>query len=239
MKTNERYTSIVIASYIADELRAKMFRTSLDSLLATTENLPVEIIVVDNGGDLHISGYLDGLLLGGAIQCVIHNANNMHFGFARNQGLAMAKGNYICIADNDIYYEDGWLEDSLDFLEKYPEEKVYASFIDYPMGGLTERYHQGVLGDAKLSMRAGSNCWVMRKRDFDILGGFENHRVAGTRWTDNAVRNGYLCAVLPGQKTRDLGLRQGYDHTKSLPVKRTLRNGEEVYFNQDEFEIPS
>lgn len=212
----------------------KIFRTSLDSLLKSTENLPVEIIIVDNGGNGFISGYLDGLLLGGAIQCLIHNANNMHFGHGRNQGLAMAHGNYLVVADNDILYEPGWLEDSIAFLDKYPDKRVYTSFIDYPTGVLREKYHQGKLGEAQLSMRAGSNCWMMRRKDYEVLGGFKNHRIAGTVWTDNAVRSGYLCAVLPGKKTRDLAFRFGYNHAQPIPIVRTLRNGEKVCFNDDE-----
>lgn len=244
----DRYTSIVIASYIPDDnrdLRAKMLKTSIDSLLETTKNLPVEIIVVDNGDDVRISGFLQGLTMGGAIQTYIFNANNMHFGFARNQGLASANGNYICIADNDIYYEEGWLEACLEILESYPLRKIYATPLDYPTGVLDKKYHQGELplrpGEEPyiLSMRAGSNCFVARERDFYNIGKFKNHRIAGTKWTDEAVHKGYLAAVCPGKLAIDLGKRQGYNHREPLPIMRTLRNGERVYFNDDEFQAVS
>lgn len=235
-----RYTSIVIASYIPDEIRAKMFRTSLDSLLETTKDLAVEIIIVDNGGDISISRYIDGLLLDGAVQCVIHNANNLHFGFARNQGIAMAQGNYICIADNDIFYKKGWLESCWQILEKYPDLKIYATPICYPggtNGRKTMRYNMGKLDDYDLDMRAGSNCFVIRKKDFAEIGLFKYHRVAGTKWTDEAVHKGYLAAVCPGELALHIALRAGYNHRATLPIKRTLRNGDEVYFNVDEYKI--
>src|SRR5574341_603271 len=134
MKINERYTSIVIASFIPDALRAQIFRTSLESLLETTKGLPVEIIIIDNGGHDVITSWLLELTTQGQIQCYIRNANNMHFGFARNQGIKMAKGEYLCIADNDILYEPGWLEECLEVLEKYPKKKIYATPIEYPTG---------------------------------------------------------------------------------------------------------
>lgn len=243
MKINERYTSIVIASHIPDELRAKIFLTSLDSLFETTKNLPVEIIVVDNGRDLAIAADLKDYLDEGKIQCLIHNANNMHFGFARSQGIKMAKGEYLCIADNDILFEPGWLEACWKVLEAYPKRKLYATPIEYPTGFLKERYDNGKLmvGDIEynLNMRAGSNCFVMRRNEFDKVGPFACHRVAGTKWTDKAVKLGYLAAVAPGKLAKDMGLRQGYDLNQAIPIVRTLRNGETIYFNQDEYKIPN
>jgi glycosyltransferase involved in cell wall biosynthesis len=233
----DRYTSIIIASYSSDDLRIKTLKTSIDSLLNTTRNLPVEIIVVDNGGSEETSKWLFSLCADNKIVSYVRNAENMHFGFARNQGLAMAKGNYICIADNDLSYNEGWLEACWEILEAYPEKKIYATPIEYPTGFLKERYDKGKLklGDQEynLNMRAGSNCFVMRRKDFYEVGEFVYHRVAGTKWTDKAVHSGYLAAVTPKNMVIDLGFRLGYDLNKTIPIKRTLRNGEEVYFNQD------
>ena len=236
----DRYTSIIIASYIPDELRAKTFMTSLDSLIETTENEPVEIIVVDNGGNKAISRHLRELTDQGIIQTYIYNAKNMHFGFGRNQGLAMAHGNYIVIADNDILYYPGWLEACWKPLEEYPLRKIYSTPIEYPTGYLKEKYDQGKLDvdgtEYNLSMRAGSNCFMIRRRDLDKIGQFKIHRIAGSRWTDKAVKLGYLAAVAPEKLIIDLGFRLGYNLHEPLPVKRILRNGEEVFFNQDEFQ---
>jgi len=223
-----------------------MFRTSIDSLLQTTQGLPVEIIVVDNGGDFEITQWLDAIVHNGDIQCVIKNANNMHFGFGRNQGIAMAHGSYLCIADNDIFYKAGWLEACLDVLEEYPLRKFWATPLDYPTelnGKRTVRYDAGEVTvgveEYKLSQRAGSNCFVIRRDLFEEVGPFENHRIAGSVWNDHAVRKGFVGAVTPEQMVYDLGLRKGYNHKMPLPVKRTLRNGEQIYFNEDEYVRPS
>lgn len=233
-----KYTSIIITSFISNELRAKMFRTSMESLLRTTRDLPVEIIVVDNGGDTNISDWLQFLTLTKEINCYVFNSENQHFGLARNQGIAMAKGEYVVIADNDIYYEPGWLEKCISILEEYAYEKIYATPIQYPTSKMVGRYDKGVLSlqgeNYRLNMRAGSNCFVIRKKDLDIIGGFEAHRIAGSKWTDRATRLGYFAAVTPVNMVKDLGLRQGYDLRQAIPIERTLRNGEKIRFNTDE-----
>lgn len=215
-----------------------MFRTSLETLVETTKELPVEIIIIDNGGSAHMSGFIQGLMEGGAaITTYIRNKENMHFGYARNQGLACATGHYVCIADNDINYHIGWLEACHKVLKKYPEKKLWATPIQYPE--MADRYDVGKLDvdgeDYRLNYRAGSNCWVMRRKDFDEVGPFYAHRVAGSKWNDKATRLGFVAAVTPEDMVDDLGFRLGYNLKQPTAIKKTLANGEEVYFNQDEF----
>jgi len=229
MEINKDYTSVIIASYIPNEMRAHMFRRSLDSLLKTTAHLPVEIIVTDNGG----SEYADG-----KVNTYIKNRENMHFGFARNQAVACAKGNYICMADNDIEYLPGWLDQCLEVFKQYPEEKYWATPIQY-VESMADRYSAGTLevGDKtyRKNYRAGSNCLVMKADDFRANGEFICHRIAGSHWNDTCARNGYMGIVTPVDMVKDLGLRLGYNLKESIPIKRTLTDGSEVYFNEDEY----
>lgn len=231
--------SIVITSFIDTNLRKEIFSSSLNSLLATTKNVPCEIIIVDNSGSLDISYNLLEMCEDGKIQHYIRNNGNMHFGYARDQGISLAKGNYIVISDNDIFYRDGWIEALLNPLKELTYRKIYTTPIEYPTGGLKERYDCGTLkvGDVKynLNMRAGSNCFMIRSSDLAKIGLFSYHRVAGTKWTDKAVKMGYLAAVAPGKLAYDLGLRAGYNHKESLSIKKVLTNGDEIYFNTDEF----
>lgn len=236
MKT--KFCSIIIASYVDNEERDKMFRTSLDTLHRRTK-YPYELIVVDNGGNKELSQWLSSRAGAGVINTYIRNKNNMHFGYARNQGLKLAHGDYICIADNDILYYEGWLTKCVDVLEAHPDKKIYATPMPYPMSSLNHRYHAGYLdykGESyELHQRAGSNCFVMRKKDFEEVGEFTHHRIAGSYWTDAANRAGYLACVLPDLRATDMGLRKGYDLKKSIPINLTLSDGTEVYFNEDEF----
>ena len=83
-----------------DSLRSETMKLSIESLLQTTKQFPVEIIVVENKGRQDDSAFFIDLLNENKIHCYIKNSSNLSFGFGRNQGLASAKGNYIVIADN-------------------------------------------------------------------------------------------------------------------------------------------
>ena len=197
-----------------DKFRSETMRKSVSSLITTVPN--AEIIVIDNGENLEDSQWLLEKTHKKEIACYIRNRYNMSFGYGRNQGLKLCSGDYIVIVDNDILFEQGWLEECLEVFKKYPNEKIIVSHIDYPTGILKEKYDAGMLGDYKLNMRAGSNCFMMKRKTFEEIGEFEIHRIAGTKFTDKLVRNGYLTAVIPTKKTEDMGFRRGYDFNKEI-----------------------
>jgi glycosyltransferase involved in cell wall biosynthesis len=232
-----KFVSIIITHFASGKDRSDLFRKSLESLIVSTK-LPYELIVVDNGGNLEDSKFLLSLTEGGVINTYIRNSNNMHFGFARNQALRICNGDYIAVCDNDIIYKEGWLEACIDVLDQNSDKKIYATPI-YNVTHWRPKFWQGeVEANGKvfrLNMRAGSNCWVTRRKDFEAIGDFSIHRVAGTKWTNKAVGSGYLAAVTPERMIEDGGFRHGYDFKESKPVRLNLHNGEEVYFNEDEF----
>jgi glycosyltransferase involved in cell wall biosynthesis len=231
-----KFTSIIVTSYSSNPARSKLMRSSFESLKGSTKS-PYELIVVDNGGSAEDSRYLLDLCEKGFINVYLRNANNMHFGFARNQALRICNGDYIAVCDNDIYYNEGWLEECLYALEQNPDKKIWATPI-YNVAHWRPKYWDGkVEANGKtyrLNRRAGSNCWVMRRKDFEAVGDFYIHRVAGTKWTNRACRIGYLGAVTPDIMVNDQGFRRGYNLNAPIPVKLDL-HGSEVYFNQDEF----
>jgi GT2 family glycosyltransferase len=234
---SNNFVSIIITHWASNDVRSDTMNISLVSLIKNTD-YPHEIIVVDNGGSRADSQFFLDLVHEGAITTYIRNTRNMHFGYARNQGMALAQGNYICIADNDIEYKGGWLSKCVEILEAYPEEKIYATPFDYPTSKHITRYRTGELeykGEKYvLSMRAGSNCFVIRRKDMEEIGGFLAHRVAGSKWTDQAVKKGYNAIVVPGRLAEDLGLRKGYDLASVVPIYLDVLCGEKLYFNEDE-----
>lgn len=233
-----KFISVIITHWGMDKVRSDILGVSLDSLFRSTD-LPLEIIVIDNGGNISDSQYLLGLTNAGKITTYIRNANNMSFGFARNQGLSVCNGDYIVVADNDILYLHGWLEPLIRVLDKYPKEKIYATPVYNVAHWLPKFWDRKTLetedGVFRLNSRAGSNCWVMRREDFKIVGKFLCHRVAGTKWTERAIELGYMAAVAPKVMVDDLGFRNGYNYKNPAPVKMILSNGDEVYFSEDEF----
>jgi glycosyltransferase involved in cell wall biosynthesis len=213
-------------------------RSSILSLFESTI-YPFELIVIDNGGSEEDSRFFLELCEQGKINTYIRNSDNMSFGYARNQGLSVAQGDYICIADNDLLYKKDWLSECIKVLKAFPEEKIYTTPMEYPTSGTHWKYDSGFLEldgvKYKKNMRAGSNCFVIRREDLKEIGMFDCHRIAGSRWTDNAVHAGYLAVVIPDNLVSDMGLRRGYNLAESIPIKLNLSNGSEVYFNEDDF----
>ncbi len=100
--------------------RSELMKKSLESLFKTID-YPAEVIVVDNGGNPDDTDYLFQLLRQGQINTLIRNKNNMHFGYAWNQGAKTASGDFLCFTCNDMIYSSGWLSTTVGLLEKYPD----------------------------------------------------------------------------------------------------------------------
>lgn len=218
-----------------DKHRSELMKKSIYSLIDNTDS-PYELIVIDNGNSHEDSLFLMTLAHAGKINTYIRNAHNMHFGYARNQGISMAHGDYVSIVDNDLVYSKGWLRKCTELLEAFPDKKYYSTPIPYPTLGLDKRYHEGFIKhngvDHQVHQRAGSNCFVIRRSDFDIIGRFTHHRIAGSYWTDSAVRAGYRAVVIPDNVVLDMGLREGYDLSKTLPIEIKVFNGEPLVLNE-------
>lgn len=232
-----KFVSILMTHWSDNDSRSGFLRKSLESLKMYT-TYPYELIVVDNGEKIEDSQFLLDLAHKGDVNTYIRNHNNMHFGFARNQALRVCNGDYMAIVDNDIIYNPGWLEACIDVLEQNPDKKIYATPV-YNVAHWRPKYWQGSVEangkEYKLNMRAGSNAFVIRREDMEYLGDFWIHRVAGTHFTNAAVRSGYLAAVTPEIMVNDFGFRKGYNLNESKPVKVSIHNGDEIYFNGDEF----
>jgi glycosyltransferase involved in cell wall biosynthesis len=111
---NEVLISVVIASYNG----ADYITRCLESL--TTQSLEdnrFEVIVVDNNSTDTTRSTVTGF---------IQDLSNFHLevetrqgvSYARNKGIAEAKGKYVCFIDDDAYASDEWLEKILHSFEK-------------------------------------------------------------------------------------------------------------------------
>lgn len=235
-KIKDNYVSIIFVHWAQDEERSLMARASLSSLQHTIHSSS-EIIVVDNGSNLEDSKFFLKQCNKKKIALYIRNADNMHFGFARNQGLTFSSANWIAIVDNDIMYRDKWLEMCLQMLRAHPDKKLIASPINYPYVHKRDpRWRHGQIPVKRrmcnLTERAGSNCMVMRKKVLKELGFFHLHRIAGTHFTDALVKAGYLVITPEVNWAYDVGLRKGYNFKNKIFVDRTLSDGDKIHFEK-------
>jgi len=72
---------------------------------------PWELIVVDNGSTDDTAAYLAGVRDATSVPVtVVANATNLGFPAAINQGLQLARGEYLVLLNNDVVVTDGWLD---------------------------------------------------------------------------------------------------------------------------------
>lgn len=222
--------SVVFTHWHQNDFRGQVARSSIESLIATATQ-PLEIVVVDNGGSIEDSRYFLDLCEAKKIAHYLRNADNMHFAYAYNQAMKLVGGDYIVFMSNDIVFTPGWLEQCLAPLKK-TDQKFISSPLQYSTGFIVDRYNKGTYEvdglQYRLNMRAGSNCFMIRRKDMIELGEFPVHRIGGTHYTNRLVRAGFLTAVTPVDMAEDVGFRNGFDFTKEVDFKKTLSNGEEL-----------
>ena len=212
--------------------RSNLLREHMDSLTKNTK-YPHELIVVDNGGNPDDSDYLMGFVRKGLITTYIRNRNNMCFGYARNQALPMATGDYIVIIDNDLFFKEGWLTECIKLLEKYPDGYKDKKFIATPY--ITpdkdkEKYKRGELDGNRLNASAGSNCLVMRRETMNEIGEFSYNATAGSVWQRKMGKKGYMIIIPPKDLVEHLGALGGMTLKTKIDVYKTLSNGTKITF---------
>jgi ATP-binding cassette subfamily B protein len=84
-------------------------RLALEGLLANTDELAYEVVVVNNGAPKQIREYVDVLAARNRHLHVIHNEKNLGFAAACNQGIASAEGERLVVLSNDTIASPGWL----------------------------------------------------------------------------------------------------------------------------------
>ena len=70
-----------------------------------------ELIVIDNGSNDGTAAYLAGVRdMASVPVTVVTNTKNVGFPAAINQGLRLARGEYLVLLNNDVIVTDGWLD---------------------------------------------------------------------------------------------------------------------------------
>jgi GT2 family glycosyltransferase len=116
-----RSVSVILVNLNRMELLRNALRSLLDSPRANTE-----IIVVDNAST---DGSAEMVAAEFPTVRLIRNTTNKGFCEANNQGIAIAKGEYIALLNNDAEAGPGWLEALVQAIEKVPEAGMAASKV--------------------------------------------------------------------------------------------------------------
>ncbi len=114
--------SIVIVNWNVKDLLAKC----LKSIYFASENLDIEIFVVDNNSS---DGSVEMLMEKFPKVNLIVNKENRGFAAANNQAIEKATGKYILLLNPDAEILDNSLEKSIQFMDEHPECGVMGSRV--------------------------------------------------------------------------------------------------------------
>ncbi len=151
----------------------------------------VELIIVDDGSTddsyQRVSERIEGLEF-----CQLVKQENQGVGAARNKGIALAKGRYVCFLDADDWWEPSFLAEIDHLRAEFPEAAVYASGFYLvkngkkrvaPVGvadGFERGYINYCLTYAKtLCMPITSSSVVISRQSLVEVGCFDEHLTLG------------------------------------------------------------
>lgn len=119
--------SVVIVSFNTKEL----LRKCLESIESNRGALETEIIVVDNASN---DGSVEMVKQRHKDIKILINKENFGFAKANNQGIKMAKGEYILLLNSDTEVKPGSLENLVEFAKKHLEAGVVGARLLNPDG---------------------------------------------------------------------------------------------------------
>ncbi len=119
--------SIIIVSYNTERL----LKECIESIIKNTKGIKYEIIVVDNNsndGSVSVAKKLKVK--------VIKNRQNMGFTKGNNQGIEVAKGEYILLLNSDTLISDNTLGEVVNYMKVHPEVGIATCALKNSDGSL-------------------------------------------------------------------------------------------------------
>jgi glycosyltransferase involved in cell wall biosynthesis len=141
-------------------------RACLESLAAHV-NVPHEIIIVDNGSTDGTPEFLRQWRNTHENCAVIRNETNRGFSGGNNQGLAVARGDYLLLLNNDTIVTRGLLENLLGVFDRHPHTGIVGPVSNNVSGH--QRVEEATYGDLQ-EMLAFAKQWMRnhRQQSFEV-----------------------------------------------------------------------
>lgn len=125
--------SIVIVTFD----RCQLVCGCLDSIMRLAGNIEYEIIIVDNGST---DGTVDVVATRFPFVRIISNERNLGFAAGNNQGIAVSRGRYIFLLNQDAEVIRGTLADLVRILDNHPRIGILGCKVVLPDGAMQPTY---------------------------------------------------------------------------------------------------
>ena len=137
VRSSDRDSDIAISVVVPVYNVEPFVERCLDSLKAQTDDIPTEIIVIDDGSTDESGRIVDGYRSDPRFR-IVHQCNQ-GFSGARNTGLELARGRYICFVDSDDYVEPTFLQTTYAAAEREDADIVEVGYFKLFKDGTTKQ----------------------------------------------------------------------------------------------------
>ena len=156
-------------------------KKALNSVISQTFS-DFELILVDDGSTDDSLGIAKRVLEGCKVRHLLRQQENAGASTARNKGVAISHGEYICFLDADDWWHPRFLERMNWFIDEYPEAKAYGSNYFYVKNNRQKicvttaktgyiNYCQVYANELKMPLWTGATC--ISRAIFDKMEGFK------------------------------------------------------------------
>ncbi len=101
-------------------------------------DVPYELIIVDNGSEWEAAAYAEA-----AADVSTLNPTNQGFAKGMNQGLALAKGEYVAFCNNDTFMPEGWASTLIETARAHPQAGIVVPAVTAARNPSTVRTEPG------------------------------------------------------------------------------------------------
>jgi len=185
MQVSAPKLSVVIPTYNVEDY----VQEAVDSVLAQTA--PVHEIIIVDDGSTDRSGQIVDQLYGGIPNVRILHTKNCGLGEARNNGVAVATGDFIYYLDSDDVLDPNFVQSFYDVHSRHPEIDLFC-FSTFSFTGPAENAANSVVARYNLGFEgtfpSGEDAFnaLFRRRTFYALAWLYIHRRSVSR--DNGIR---------------------------------------------------
>jgi len=167
-----------------------------------SKSIEYEIIFVDDFSTDATRSWLQGL--GDPKISVTLNPSNYGYAKSNNIGATKAKGELLCLLNNDLLFEEGWLEPMIEILQDANLNAAIVGNVQFRVAdGKLDHAGMHITPIAKLehvrkfpvkkvsyanSFVVTGACMLMRKDDFDEVGGFDENYINGCEDVDLCLK---------------------------------------------------